>query len=115
MKEGMKLYVKQKSILEKMVATAVLSIYLLIFLPLTFESVLDFAGAGLGTLNVFRSTSNLDDLFEEISSIFLFDLRLPDALQKDISTVLMLLPDEVFFEDIFSSDLLLQSSFDRDL
>ena len=53
---------------------------------------------------------------EEISSTFLFKLRLPDAPSEYISSnFLMLLPEEVFFEDTFFSDLLLQSSFDPDL
>ena len=102
MKVGMKLYGKHKSILKKTRATALLCIHylarILAFLP--------FAGASLGPLKVFRSTS---DLFEEISSIFLFNLRLP----VDISSkFLMLLPEE---EDFFFSDSLLQLSFDRDL
>ena len=78
------------------------SLPLTLFFPFRFESVLElnsFAGASLGTLKVFRSTSNLDDLFEEISSTFLFNLRLPDAPSEGtFPNFLMVLPDEVFLQ-----------------
>ena len=83
------------------VFVSVAQLKILVFLPLTL---------------FFPSTSDLDDLFEEISSIFLFNLRLPDVppLEDILSNFLMVLPDEVSFEEIFS-DLLLQSFFDPDL